>query len=81
MEHAVEEERRAEAKAEWNEALPFMALQMLKTVSFNEYYRRSQGKHLDMRPAEEILAEVNDIRRKIEEGKDGSVQTGRVDLH
>lgn len=73
IEHAAEQERRDVAKQEWNALLPFMSMKFLKAVRFDEYYRKSYGMEMDTRPDEDILAEAEDIRRKITEEQDGPV--------
>lgn len=73
FEHAAEQDRREYAKAEWNALLPLMGMKILKVMNFDDYYRRSYAKSIDSRPAEEILKEVEDIRKKITEEQDGSV--------
>lgn len=45
--------------------LPYMSLEMLKFISFDDYYNQATGGDLDMRPAAEILAEAQEIRRKL----------------
>lgn len=72
-ENAIEARKRAELKAQWNALLPFMSMQWLKAIDFEDYYNRAAGSTLDMRSDEEILAEVEDVRRQIRESKNGSV--------
>lgn len=54
-------------RAEWNQALPFMAMGFIKSMSFEEYMNRNE-RTVDMRPTEEILAEVEEIRKQMKEG-------------
>ena len=70
-------ERAAELRAkdmvhrQWCALLPQMSLGLLKFVPFEEYYLRITGGSLDLRPAEEILAEAEQIRKEF--GIDGTV--------
>ena len=62
---AAEEIRRDNLRAQWTAMLPYMSLEMLKFISFDDYYNQATGGDLDMRPAAEILAEAQEIRRKL----------------
>lgn len=61
------------ARQQWTAMLPFMSLKMLKFVSFDDYKAQITGANLDLRSDEEILAEVQDIRKQFTEDKNGSV--------
>lgn len=50
-----------------------MYMKILKPMRFDEYYTTSYGMNLDLRPAEEILEEVKNIREKLTEEQDGPV--------
>ena len=63
---AKEAERRAEAREQWCSMLPFMSLKLLKFVSFDDYYGQISGRDFDLRPDEEILAEVEEIRKQLQ---------------
>ena len=60
---AVEKTRRDTVYAEWVAIQPFMILEWLKFMSFDDYYTRRTGGDIDVRPAEEILAEVEEIKK------------------
>ena len=47
--------------------LPMMASKVLKFMSFEEYYDQVSGRNIDLRPDEEILAEVEAIRKEMKE--------------
>lgn len=57
---ALEQEKRAEYRAEWLVLLPSMISQG-KYMSFDDYYDTVTGKNIDMRPAEEIIAEIDKL--------------------
>ena len=46
--------------------LPFMSLKLLKFVSFDDYYGQISGRDFDLRPDEEIIAEVEEIRKQLQ---------------
>lgn len=60
---AIEKTRRDTVYAEWVALQPFMIIQWLKWMSFDDYYTRRTGGDIDMRPAEEILAEVAEVKK------------------
>ena len=66
--------RRDELKAEWNTYLPFAAMRLVKFKedSFEEYYKRVTGANIDLRPATDILAEAEEIKKQLGE-QNGSV--------
>ena len=70
-------ERAAELRAkdmvhrQWCALYPQMVLGLVNFVSFEDYYNRVTGGSLDLRPAEEILAEAEQIRKEF--GIDGTV--------
>lgn len=61
------ETRKEEAREQWIAMLPMMASKMLKFMSFEEYYDQVSGRNIDLRPDEEILAEVEAIRKEMKE--------------
>lgn len=65
FEKCKEERKRDQARAQWNALLPFMNLELLKYISFEEYFDRITGANLDQRPAAEILKEVEEIRKQM----------------
>lgn len=68
IERAREEKRRAEYYAAWVALLPLMQRGEIRFVSFPDYYDNSTGQNIDQRPAAEILAEAQEIRRQLAEG-------------
>ena len=62
---AINEKRRREAREEWLAALPFMYLKWLKFVSFKDFYESATGANIDLRPSDQILAEVEQIRAEM----------------
>lgn len=52
-------------REQWNAAMPFMAMGFLKSMDFEEYKSRTLGSTLDLRSNEEILAEVEGIRKQL----------------
>ena len=67
-----EAKQRAEARQEWVALLPFMSIQWLKYMDFEAYYDKVCGRDLDLRPKEEILREVEEIRKQMR-AENGSV--------
>ena len=61
------ETRKREAREQWLSMLPMMASKVLKFMSFEEYYDQVSGRNIDLRPDEEILAEVEAIRKEMKE--------------
>lgn len=60
---ATEKNRRDIVYSEWVALQPFMIIKWLKWMSFDDYYTRRTGGDIDMRPAEEILAEVAEVKK------------------
>lgn len=58
---------RSELKSEYNAILPLMYMRYIKEITFTDYYNRRTGGNVDQRPAEDILAEVEEIRKKVGE--------------
>ena len=52
---------------QWVVQLPLMAFTG-EFTSFQDYKTRATGANLDLRPTEEILAELNEIERVLQEG-------------
>lgn len=61
---AREQERKEIARSQWVFHLPFMSMGWMKYVPFEEYYEKISGKNVDLRPAEEILKEIEDLHKK-----------------
>lgn len=68
LEKALDSEEEDHHRAQWNTMLPFMSMGLLKYVSFKDYCAQCSGKNIDMRPDEEILAEVERIREEMKGG-------------
>lgn len=56
------EERRTQAREQWLVMLPMMLKKEMKFMTYEDYWDRVSGQSIDTRPAEEILAEVAQIR-------------------
>lgn len=69
---AVNERTKKRAFSEWLAVSPFMYMEWLKFVPFEEFLKRVTGQNIDLRPDEEILAEAQAIRNEIR-SNDGSV--------
>lgn len=61
----IEAERRQEAREQWVALLPLMVRKEAKYISFEDYYEQTTGRNIDMRTDEEILAEVEEVRRQL----------------
>lgn len=66
-EYAKEKEEEDRLRAEWNAVYPFMAMKWLKYMPFHEYVDARTGRNVDLRPAEEIIAEIEELHRRKEE--------------
>lgn len=64
LEIALEDERKERAHRQWSAMLPFMSLGMLEYISFQEYFEKLSGKNVDLRPASEIIAEIEELHQK-----------------
>lgn len=64
IEIALEEEKKERAHRQWSAMLPFMSLGMLEYASFEEYFEKLSGKNVDLRPASEIMAELEELHQK-----------------
>ena len=59
------EENRVEAiQRRWLQLIPAMSMGFIKEISFQDYLERN-SQTFDMRPAEEILKEVEEIRKEL----------------
>lgn len=63
VEYANEKEKEERYKAEWNALYPFMISKLIKYVSFKEYVEICTGANIDTRPADEIIAEIEELHR------------------
>ena len=61
---AQEEERREQIKRQWTAMLPLMSIKYLKYIPFEEYYEKCTGATIDLRPVEEIIADIEETHRK-----------------
>lgn len=62
---AKEARNRDDAFQTWLVQLPFMIRKEMKFKSFGDYWSQVSGKNIDLRPDEEILAEVAAIREEL----------------
>lgn len=60
----AEENRTEMLRRTWLQYLPLMTMKMVKEVTFEEYLARNTVTY-DTRPTEEILAEVDQVRREL----------------
>ena len=63
---AIEEKNKAEKRQEWLALLPLMVTAG-KYKSFEEYYDLASGKGIDLRPADEIIAEIDAAHERSKE--------------
>lgn len=63
---AIEEKNKAEKRQEWLALLPLMVTAG-KYKSFEEYYDLASGKGIDLRPADEIIAEIDAAHERAKE--------------
>ena len=63
---AIEEKNKAEKRQEWLALLPLMVT-VGKYKSFEEYYDLASGKGIDLRPADEIIAEIDAAHERAKE--------------
>ena len=73
MLRAQEQEREERFFRQWLVQLPFMNEE--NYISFADYAARLTGKNIDTRPAEVILAEIDEIEKEFTEkggGEDGT---------
>ena len=68
---ALEEESKEKYRAEWLSLLPCMIFTN-HYMTFEQYYETVTGANIDMRPAEEIMAEIDRKHAEAKESKDGS---------
>lgn len=64
VEIALEKEQEELAHRQWSAMLPFMSLGVLENISFREYFEKLSGKNVDLRPASEIIAEIEELHQK-----------------
>lgn len=61
-----------EIRAQWTALLPFMFMKVLKYMPFQEYLESCTGATVDMRPKEEIIAEIMALHG-MESMEDGNI--------
>ena len=66
---AIEEKKRAEKREEWLALLP-LRITAGKYKSFEEYYDLASGKGIDLRSAEDIMADIDAAHERAK--KDGT---------
>jgi hypothetical protein len=64
-------ERREQIQRQWTAMLPYMSLQYLKYMPFEEYYSNCTGANIDMRSTEEIMADIEETHRRAHRKKEG----------
>lgn len=57
-------EREDRAYQQWCAMLPYMSMQMIEYVSFDEYLGRQTGQNIDMRPRDEIIKEIEELHKR-----------------
>ena len=67
LETAISQERDKRIREQWLQLLPLMQMNVIKYISEEEYRLKVSGGDIDQRPASEILAEVQAIRKEIGE--------------
>lgn len=55
---AIEEDEKERIHSQWCSMLPYMSLQRLEYIPFDEYYDKCTGKNIDLRPTEEVIADI-----------------------
>lgn len=65
---AKEKETEERLHRQWTAQLPLMAYAD-KYMPFSEYYDKNTGRNIDMRPASEILKEIEAVEKRMEGGK------------
>lgn len=68
---ALEEESKEKYRAEWLSLLPCMVFTN-HYMTFEQYYDTVTGKNIDLRPVDEIIAEIDRKHAEAKESKDGS---------
>lgn len=69
--YAERQERDDQIRRQWTALLPLMSVTGID-MSFEEYRDQVTGSNIDMRPASEILAEIAEIEKQLEEVHYGS---------
>lgn len=67
LETVIIQERDKRIREQWLALLPLMQMNVIKYISEEDYKIRVSGGDIDQRPASEILAEVQAIRKEIGE--------------
>lgn len=70
IDKAMEKERDERIFQQWVAQLPLMAFTGT-VVSFADYKDRLTGANIDLRPTEEIEAELDEIEKELQEGGGG----------
>lgn len=61
---AQEMEERDRLHEQWTAMLPLMSIQYLEYMSFEDYVDRCTGANIDMRPTNEIIADILNAHEK-----------------
>ena len=64
VELAFEKDTEDKLHRQWCAMLPYMSLNMLKYMSFDEYQNKLTGKDIDTRPASVIIAEIRKAHKE-----------------
>lgn len=62
---AEEADRDQQIQAQWTAMLPLMSAKILKFMSFKEYKEQATGENIDMRPADEIIADIEEAHARM----------------
>ena len=69
--NAREMEERDRLHKQWTAMLPLMSIQYLEYMTFEDYVDRCTGANIDMRPTNEIIADILDAHEKVKSKKEG----------
>lgn len=58
---AKDKEKEEQIRAQWVSMLPYMSMKQLKYISLEEYKNQCTGKNIDIRPAEDIIKELENL--------------------
>lgn len=61
IQNALNHEEENHLRQQWVALLPVMQMGYCKYMSFEEYCDKATGKNIDTRPAEEIIAELEEL--------------------
>lgn len=61
---AYQKDREDRLREEWNGLYPFMIIKQIKFIELEDYIDRRTGRSIDNRPADVIMAEIEELHRK-----------------